>query len=106
MVYDQLLNNTSGGAVTVNWTLGNKQKITMGHNVTFTFTAPPGVASLTLFLYQDATGSRTATWPATVKWPSDTAPTLTTTASDLDIISCTYDGSTNYYCQAGIAFNP
>lgn len=106
LVFDQLNNNTSATNVTVDWSIANKQKITMGHNVTFAFTAPPGVASLTLFLYQDGTGSRTATWPATVKWPSDTAPTLTTTAGDLDIISCTYDGSTNYYCQAGIGFNP
>ena len=106
LVFDGLVSNTSGTNVTVDWTIGNKQKITMGHNVIFAFTAPPGVASLTLFLYQDGTGSRLATWPATAKWPSDTAPTLSTTASDLDIITCTYDGTTNYYCQAGIGFNP
>ena len=104
--YDGLVSNTSATNVTVDWTVGNKQKITMAHTVTFAFTAPPGVASLTLFMYQDATGSRTAVWPATVKWPSDSAPTLTTTASDLDIVTCTYDGTTNYYCQAGIGFNP
>ena len=34
--------------------------------------------NIILILVQDGTGSRTATWPATVKWPSGTAPTLST----------------------------
>ena len=55
-------------------------------------------------MVQDGTGSRTATWPASVKWPSGTAPTLTTTASSVDIVSFYYDG-TNYYGQAGLNFS-
>ena len=50
---------------------------------------------------QDATGSRTLTWPSNVNWPSATAPTLTTTASKRDKLgfiynptSATWDGWT------------
>ena len=38
-----------------------------------------GVVSLTLVLVQDATGSRTVTWPSSVDWGTTGAPTLTTT---------------------------
>lgn len=68
----------------------------MTANCTYTFTAPAGPANLSLKLIQDATGSRTATWPATVKWAGGTAPTLTTTANAEDLITFYYDG-TNYY---------
>ncbi len=54
---------------------------------TFTFTAPPGVAKLTLVLKQDGVGSRIPTWPGTVLWPGNVAPTLSTGAADVDIIS-------------------
>lgn len=97
-------NGDSSTADTINWTLSNKQKSTLTGVCTFTFTAPSNPCNLLLRLVQDATGSRTVTWPATVKWPSGTAPTLTTTASAIDIISFYWDG-TSYYGMAGLAFS-
>lgn len=49
-----------------------------------------------LILKQDGSGSRTVTWPSNVKWPSNTAPTLTTTASRADVLYLTYDGTVYY----------
>lgn len=89
-------NGNSGASDTIDWTLSNKQKSTLTANCTFTFTAPPGPCSLVLKLVQDATGSRTVTWPAAVHWSGGTAPTLTTTASRVDIICFYYDGSTYF----------
>lgn len=89
-------NGNSSTADTIDWTLSNKQKSTLTGNCTFTFTAPPGPCNLTFKLVQDATGTRTVTWPATVKWSAGTAPTLTTTASRADIISFYYDGTVYY----------
>jgi hypothetical protein len=38
------------------------------------------------------------TWPASVDWPSATAPTLTATANAKDIfVFYTRDGGTNFY---------
>jgi hypothetical protein len=89
-------NGNSGTAFTVNWNSGAKQKITLTGNCTFTFTAPPGVANILLMLTQDGTGSRTATWPASVKWTGAAPPTLTTTAGATDIVTFFWDG-TNYW---------
>ncbi len=96
--------NTSATNVTIDWNNSNEQKITLAHNVTFAFTAPTnGVGTLSLMLTQDGTGSRTATWPASVKWPGGTAPTLSTAAGYVDVISCVYEAST-YLCQIGFDF--
>lgn len=95
-------NGNTSTAQTITWSNGNKQKSTLTGNCTFTFTAPTNtVTSLRLKLVQDGTGSRTATWPAAVKWASGTAPTLTTTASATDMVWCDFDG-TNYYCSTGL----
>ena len=99
----ELDNGNSSTADTIDWGVGNKQKSTMTGNCTYTFTAPSGPCNLILKLIQDGTGSRTATWPATVKWTGGTAPTLSTAATSIDLISLYYDG-TNYYGQAGLDF--
>ena len=96
---------TGDGATTIDWKLGNKFEFTFGaQNDTFTFTAPTNPGNFVLKMIQDGTGSRTATWPATVKWPGGTAPTLTTTASAVDIISFYWDG-TNYYGVGSLDFS-
>lgn len=97
-------NGNSSTADTIDWTAGNKQKSTLTGNCTYTFTAPSGPCNVLLKIVQDATGSRTVVWPASVKWPAGVAPTLTTTANAIDIVSFYYDG-TNYYGQAGLAFS-
>lgn len=98
-------NGNSGAADTINWTAGNKQKSTLTGNCTFTFSPEPsGPCNLVLKLIQDGTGSRTVTWPGDVKWPSGTAPTLSTGAGDIDIICFYYDGS-DFYGQASLDFS-
>jgi len=96
-------NGNSGTSDTIDWGLSNKQKSTLTGSCTFTFTAPPGPCSLILKLVQDGTGSRTVTWPASVKWPAGTAPTLTTTANKVDIITFYYDGTT-YFGNSSLNF--
>jgi hypothetical protein len=94
--FDEVYSNgNSGTAKTIDWTLGNKQSITMTGNCTFTFTAPTGPCDVRLKITQDGTGGRAITWPTSVKWPGGVAPTLSTTANDLNVVSLFYDG-TNY----------
>ncbi len=69
---------------------------TLTGNVTFTFPTAVAGRSFTMYLKQDATGSRTVTWPGNVVWPGGTAPTLTTTANKADIISFTCFDGTNW----------
>jgi hypothetical protein len=75
--------NTST-AYTIDLAGGSLQLLTLTGNCTYTFPTPVAGKSFTLVQKQDATGSRTVTWPASVKWPAATAPTLTSTASKAD----------------------
>lgn len=100
--FDEIDNGNSGTSKTIDWTAGNKQKITMTGNCTFTFTAPSGPCNLILRIIQDGTGGRTITLP-TIKWAGGAAPTWSTAASKIDILSLYYDGSA-YYGMAGINF--
>jgi len=93
------------GTTTIDWTAGNKCSFLFGNtNETFTFTEPSNACNLLLLLKQDATGSRTATWPANVKWVGGTAPTLSTAGNSIDIISFFFD-TTNYYGVASLKFS-
>lgn len=91
-------NGNSGTADTIDWTAGNFQLSTLTGNCTYTFTAPTGPTTLILRVVQSA-GSNTVVWPGTVVWASGTAPTLSTGAGDIDLISFYWNG-TNYYGAA------
>ena len=84
--------NTST-AYTISLANGTLQILTLTGNCTFTFPTATAGQSFMMFLKQDATGSRTVTWPAAVKWPSSTAPTITATASKGDKFVFTADGT-------------
>jgi hypothetical protein len=85
--------NTST-AYTINLANGSVQYLTLTGNCTYTFPTPVAGKSFILIQKQDGTGGRTVTWPASVKWPGGTAPTLTSTASKADkFIFTAVDGS-------------
>jgi hypothetical protein len=92
--------NTST-AYTIAISGGTVQVLTLTGNCTFTFPTATAGKSFTLLLKQDGTGSRTVTWPAAVKWPGGTAPTITSTASKLDKYVFTSDGTNWYGSNAG-----
>lgn len=92
----------SSTATTLNLKNGNVFNVTLSSSTTFTFAlgtvTTSGVAnSFTVYLKQDATGSRTVTWPSSVKW-SGGAPTLSTGANSLDIVVFeSINGGTTWY---------
>jgi len=93
---------STSNATTVNCETGNTFSHTLTENTTFTFSNPPASGTsyaFTLKLVQDASASGyTVTWPASVDWPSATAPTLTATASAVDVfVFYTHDGGSNWY---------
>jgi len=93
----------SGTSQTLSLTNGTVQTVTMTGNCTFTMPTNTAGKSFILIATQDSTGSRTATFTS-VKWPSGTAPTLTTTASTgRDILTFVADG-TNWYGTYAQAF--
>lgn len=87
-------------STTVNLTNGNVQSLTLASNTTITLSGATNstACSLSLYLIQDATGGRTVTWPASVKWPGAVAATLSTGANKVDLVVLeTLDGGTTWY---------
>jgi len=84
----------SGTTQTISLTSGTVQTCTLTGNCTFTMPTATAGKSFILILSTGA-GSFTATFTS-VKWPSNTAPTITTTASRWDILTFVSDG-TNWY---------
>ena len=81
---------------TVTWDASTQDvcKLTLGGNRTMA--APTNNTTgqfISILVIQDGTGSRTLTWNAVFEFASDTAPTLTTTASLGDIFVFRYNGS-------------
>lgn len=84
----------SSTAQTLSLTNGTVQTCTLTGNCTFTMPTATAGKSFILILSTGA-GSFTGTFTS-VKWPSNTAPTITTTASRWDILTFVADG-TNWY---------
>jgi hypothetical protein len=94
----------SGTAKTLDLVNGNVQKLTLTGNCTLTLTGPATgtYRSMLLYVFQDGTGSRTITWPGSVKWGTAGAPTLSMGVSKMDkILLDTVDGGTTWYGSAG-----
>jgi hypothetical protein len=84
----------SSTAITLDLANGTMQDITLTASTTITMPTAVAGKSFILFLRSGA-GTYTVAW-TTVKWPGGTAPTVTATASRLDIYSFFSDG-TNWY---------
>lgn len=96
--YDDDGDNT--GATTIDYSTGAVHRVRMTGNITVTLTgSSAGVAcSLTVYLVQDGTGSRTVTWPASVKWANNIVPNLSTAANAVDVVVLeTVDNGTTWY---------
>ncbi len=87
------IGNTST-AKTIDLTSGTVQTATLTGNCTFTMPTATAGKSFTLLLKTGA-GSFTATFTG-VKWPTTGAPTITVTASKMDLLTFFADG-TNWY---------
>jgi len=93
---------STSNATTCNLQDGTNFSHTLTENTTFTFSNPASsgkVSAFTLKIVQDASASGfTVTWPASVDWPSATAPTLTATANAVDyFVFLSHDGGTTWY---------
>ena len=81
---DYVVTITDGATVTLDQSGGANHAVTLGGNRTLALTNPTVGQSVMLRAIQDATGSRTLTYPASIKWPGGTVPTLTTSATQSD----------------------
>jgi len=93
-------------ASSIAWNMNTQQvaKVTLGGNRTMA--APSNLVdggTYILRVIQDGSGSRTLAYNAVFKWSGGTAPTLSTAAGAIDILTFISDG-TNLYGVAQLAF--
>jgi hypothetical protein len=89
----------SATAMVIDCALSNVFTIAMTANVTtaMTFSNLKDGQTINVFITQDATGSRTMTWPASFKWPGASAGVLSTGANDVDLLVATYRAATGFW---------
>lgn len=92
----------SATAMAIDCALSNVFTTTFTANVTVapSFNNPKDGQTINWFITQDATGSRTVTWPASFKWAGGAAGVLTTTANAVDLLVATYRSSTGFWYAA------
>lgn len=101
---ETLYSANSGTALTLDLANGTVQNITLTGSATFTM--PTATAGKSFIVYlKTGTGSFTAAFTG-VKWSGGTAPTITATASRMDIFSFFADGTNWYGVTAGQNYTP
>jgi hypothetical protein len=92
---------TDASTIAVDMSVGNNFSVTLGGNRTLgNPTNLTAGQSGVIFITQDGTGSRTLAYSSYWDFPSQTAPTLTTTANAVDVIVYTVRSSTSIAAQA------
>jgi hypothetical protein len=82
-------------ALDIDLRTGNYFTKTISSNSTFTFSNPPASGTVGSFTLELTHTSGTVAWPSSVKWPADTAPTLTTGKTHL-FVFVTDNGGSRY----------
>ena len=96
-------NITALGANDVNCSAGNYFTKTITGATTFTFSSAPSGVVYSFTMEVTCNGSNAITWPAAVKWPADTAPTLTDAKTQL-FTFITDDGGTRWRCSSQVDY--
>lgn len=97
---------TSGATVTPDFATSNNYTLTLGQNLTIANpTNLTAGQSGSIFLVQDATGSRTAAWGSYWDFAGGTAPTLSTAASAVDRIDYVVRSSTSIHAVATLNYS-
>lgn len=99
---------TDAATITVDASLGNHFRVTLGGNRTMGVPSNPVDGQRIVFeVIQDGTGSRTLTWSSSTggyAWGTDVpSPTLTTTASKRDFVGFIYNSTANLWYGVAVA---
>lgn len=96
---------SDGSTITVNFTDGIHHSVTLGGNRTFGNPSNDGSAvgqSGSIFITQDGTGSRTASFHSDYKFVGGTAPTLSTAANAVDRLDYVIKASGVIHCVVSL----
>ena len=96
---DQAL--TSGASVAWNANTAQVATLTLGHNATMSNATNHKAGGVYILRVTQAAAPKTLAWSTGYKWPGNTAPTMTATASAVDIFTFTSDGTYMYGSFSG-----
>lgn len=97
---------TSGATVTPDFAASNNYSLTLDQNLTIANpTNLTAGQSGSIFLVQDATGSRVASWGSYWDFVGGVAPVLTTTAAGIDRIDYVVRSSTSIHAVATLNYS-
>ena len=96
-------NITAMGANDVDCSAGNYFTKTITGATTFTFSNVPASVAYGFTMELTCNGSNAVTWPAAVKWPADTAPTLTDAKTQV-FVFITDDGGTRWRGSSNVDY--
>ena len=97
---------TSGTTITIDMANSNNFSVTLAHNAEFANPSNDTAGqSGSIFITQDGTGSRTASWGSDWDFAGGTAPTLTTTAGAVDRIDYVILDATNIHAVATLNYS-
>jgi hypothetical protein len=103
--YGDLYTQADGVTIVPNFKNGNTQTVELGGNRAIDNPTNIKVgATYLIIIKQDATGSRTVTWGSNYKFPGGTAPTLTTTADQADVITMIAYNASILMCTSTLDF--
>ena len=97
---------TSSASITIDMADSNNFSVTLAHNAAFN--NPSNISAGhcgSIFITQDGTGSRPASWGSHWDFIGGTAPTLTTTAAAIDRIDYVSVDSTNIQAIATLNYS-
>ena len=96
---------TDGATITIDMADSNNFSVTLGGNRTFANPSNDTAGqSGSIFITQDGTGSRTASWGTDWEFAGGTAPTLTTTTAASDRIDYVIRSGTSIQAVATLAY--
>ena len=90
-------------AATVSWNANTQQvaTLTLGHNATIANATNQASGGVYIMRVTQPAAPKTVAWSTGYKWPGNTAPTMTATASAVDIFTFTSDGTYMYGSFSG-----
>ena len=97
---------SDGATITIDMADSNNFSVTLGGNRTFANPSNDTAGQCgSIFITQDGTGSRTASWGTDWDFAGGTAPTLTTTADAVDRVDYVILDSSNIHAVATLAYS-
>jgi len=96
---------STSGTININFNSGVNQRVSINTTsaLTFNFSNPINARVYLIKIIHSLAGTKSVTWPGSVKWQYEITPILSTTLNSVDLVSFYYDG-TYYYGSSSLGY--